>query len=240
MRLLITGGNSRFARSLTTALSQEHAVRLLDTQFADPVPERVELHPGDLREPSVVTIAMAGVEAVLHLDPLSLSYASDTDEITALDRATRGSYVLMNAAREAKVGRVILGSSLDLFDRLPAHWRVNEVWRPRPEPRLDQLCAWLAELSVRESARVGDMSEMPSRQMPLGYGVQVICLRFGRLVDDAEAGAQTYDPRWLHVEDALLGMRQALDLDTTHLKRPDWAVFHITAPGPRAKIRLAH
>lgn len=226
MNLLITGGNSRFARSLATALSQEHAVRLFDSQFTDPLPEQVELHSGDLREPSVVTVAMAGVDVVLHLDPLSLSHAPATDEITALDRATRGSYVLMNAAREAKVGRVILGSSLDLFDRLPAHWRVSEVWRPRPEPRLDQLCIWLAELSVRESTRVGDM--------------QVICLRFGRLVDDAEAGAQTYDPRWLHVEDALLGVRQALDLDDIHLRRPDWAIFHITAPGPRAKIRLAH
>ena len=226
MRLLITGGDSRFARALAEALSPEYTVRLLDTRFTDSLPPQVEKQTGDLRDPSTATAAMDGVETVLHLAPLSLPHQAEMDEFTALDSATRGSFVLLNAAREAGVGRVILGSTLDLFDRLPAHWRVDEVWRPRPEPRLDHLCAWLAELSVRESARVGDM--------------QVLCLRFGRLVTEAEAGAQAYDPRWLHLEDAVLGVRQALAFEAAKMRRPDWLVFHITAPGPLAKIRLAH
>jgi len=122
------------------------------------------------------------------------------------------------------VDRIILGSTLALFDRLPAHWQVNEDWRPRPTPELAQLCPWLAELSVRESVRAGAM--------------QAICLRFGAIVDEAESASQRYDPRWVHVEDAILGVQQALAYPAT--RRPEWSVFHITAPGAQAKIRLVH
>jgi nucleoside-diphosphate-sugar epimerase len=66
---------------------------------------------------------------VLHLAPLG---AARREPLAALDAATRGTFVLLNAALDAGVPRAILGSSLDLFDRLPAHWDVTERWRPRP------------------------------------------------------------------------------------------------------------
>ena len=229
MHLLITGGNGRLARALVAALSQDNTIRLFDTHFTEPLPGNIESQAGDLREPEAVATAVAGVDTVLHLAPLAPLSLADTpgvEDVTALDTATRGTYVLMNAAREAKVARVILGSTLDLFSRLPAHWRVNEVWRPRPEAHINQLCAWLAELSARENARVGNM--------------QVLCLRFGKLVDDVAAKSEVYDSRWLHVEDAVLGVRRALAFTPDQMQRPDWSIFHITAPGARAKIRLTH
>jgi hypothetical protein len=74
------------------------------------------------------------------------------------------------------------------------------------------LCPWLAELSARECTRTSS--------------VTMICLRFGRVVDTAEIHAQPADPCWLHVDDAVSGVRQALAC-----RRPGWSAFHITAAG---------
>lgn len=222
MQLLITGGNGHFARAVGVALSSTMNVRLFDAEFSAPLPVGIATLRGDLRDPDAVAAAVAGVDAIIHLAPLAV--LPGMDEVTALDLATRGSYVLMKAANAAQIERIILGSTLALFDQMPAHWKIDEDWRPQPTPELDQLCPWLAELSVRQSARVGNM--------------QAICLRFGQIVDDAMISGQAYDPRWLHIADAIRGVRQALNY--TVERRPAWSIFHITAPGAQAKIRMMY
>lgn len=221
MSILITGGDSRLARALAAALTPTTPVRLFDSHASLPAPANVEIITGDLREPETVIAALAGVDAVIHLAPLAITEQT-ADPSTALDVTMRGSYVLVNAVRAAGVPKLILASTLALFNRLPAHYQVDEQWRPRPEPHLDQLCPWLGELSVRENGRLGQ--------------IQTVCLRFGRLVDDTDAAAQPYDPRWLHLDDAVHAVQRALVYQPE--RRPDWAIFHITAPGPHAKIKL--
>ncbi|RIK44739.1 MAG: hypothetical protein DCC55_01320 [Chloroflexi bacterium] len=221
--ILITGGASRFARVLATRLAPAHPIRLFDTEFAAPQPESVAAIAGDLRTPAGIEPALAGVDTVIHLTPLVVPQQIQ-DETTALDFAMRGSYVLVNAARQTGVAKIILASTLDLFRRWPAHYQVNEQWRPRPEARLDHLCAWLAECSVRENIRFGEL--------------QVVCLRFGAIVDDAQTLSQPYDSCWLHMNDAVHGVERALAYQPG--RRPDWSIFHITAPGPYAKIQLRH
>lgn len=224
MTILITGGDSALARRLAAALVAEGPVRLVDRAFSAPGPEGVPQVVGDLRDPEAMAAALAGVGVVLHVAPYLAGRERSEEAVTALDEATRGSFVLFNAARTAGVERFVLFSTLDLFARMPAHWRVNEGWRPRPEPELAQLCPWLAELSVRENSRVG--------------ALQSICLRVGRIVDDATAAAQPVDPAWVHVEDVIHGVRCALRYSAA--RRPDWSIFHLMAPGPRAKVRMAY
>lgn len=219
MTLLITAGDSDLARAIAAHFAAEMPVLLFDRAFHTTAPENVRPIVGDLREPNQIAAALTGVQAVLHLAPILPTRHSD--DITALDEATRGSFVLFNAARAAGVPRIILAGSLALFDRFPAHYQVNEVWRPRPEPVLEQLSPWLAELSMRENARAS--------------GVRAICLRFGTIVDDAHAASRPYDPRWVHQDDAIQAIRCALSYDGPH-----WSVFHVMAAGPRAKLRLAH
>ena len=223
MRLLLTGGDGRLARAVATSLQKDNAVRLIDTAFLTTPPPGVEMRTGDLRDPAFAAESVAGVDTLLHLAPL---HPSVSDDATVLDEAGRGSYVLLNAALDAGVRQIVLGSTLDLFERLPAHWRVDENWRPRPTPRREDLGPWLAELSVKESVRTVS-------------NARVLCLRFGRIVDDTEAARLPYDPRWLHLEDAVAGVRQALTYVQSGEQRSDWRVLHITASGPRAKIRLA-
>jgi nucleoside-diphosphate-sugar epimerase len=120
---------------------------------------------------------------------------------------------------------VVLGSSLDLFATLPALWRVSETWRPRPEPTPEALAAYLAEISVRELSRIA--------------ATQMLCLRFGHVVTDAEVQGQPFDPRWLHVEDAVHGVVRALTAEAPEgHPQPNWSVYHIAALGPRARVRV--
>src|SRR5258706_3220403 len=169
MTILLTGGDSPIARALAMALRASHQVRLFDAQFSAPAPESVEVITGDLREPDAVAAAVSGCKVVIHLASIA---PIQGDETLALDLATQGSYMLVNAARQAGVRRLILGSTLRLFERLPANWRVTEAWRPRPSPEIDLLRAWLAELSVAANTRRGPLVS--------------ICLRFGRIVDEAQ------------------------------------------------------
>jgi nucleoside-diphosphate-sugar epimerase len=191
----------------------------VDTRFSAPLPQALQGVEGDLRNPEFLAGQIQDVDTVLHFTPLSSLPESASE---AIDIATRGTYVLMTTALAAGVKRLILGSTLDLFDRLPAHWAVSEMWRPRPTPELGQLVPWLAELSVRECVRATEMS--------------ALCLRFGCLVDDATAATAPYDPRWLHIEDAVAGVQSALELAASEPPPRGWSLFHIAAPGDRAKV----
>src|SRR5918994_35920 len=132
MKIALTGGRSLLGGVLAQALagSGEHEVVL--------VPE------GDLRDEAFAQRAVRGVRALIHLAPLYPdAAASEQDEI---DHATRGTYVLLNAALDAGVGRVILGSTLDLFERYPAAWNVGESWQPLPDVKeTRELAVYLAE-----------------------------------------------------------------------------------------------
>jgi nucleoside-diphosphate-sugar epimerase len=222
MQVLITGGNGRLARTLATALTPQETVRLVDEAFTGERVLGVEWRTGDLRDKDFVQSALEGIDVIIHLAPIT---TAEPDDLEALDRATRGTYVLVTAALAAGIGRFILGSTLDLFDRLPAAWQVTEWWRPRPEPRMDHLAPWLAELSVRECVRSSALS--------------VLCLRFGRIVDWDEIAAHDYDPRWLHLEDAIHALQRALNY--LHADKPPypWRIFHIAAAGPLPKIRVS-
>ncbi|HSH79071.1 MAG TPA: NAD-dependent epimerase/dehydratase family protein [Herpetosiphonaceae bacterium] len=238
MRVLITGADGRLARAVMAALPDGSSVVAVDSRFSAPLPQGIETREGDIRDPELVATLLEGVEVVLHLAPLA---PPSDDESTAIDMATRGTYLLFTRALDVGVRQFVLGSTLELFDRLPAKWEVSEEWCPRPEPRIEHLSTWLAELSAREVVR--------------GSDARAICLRFGRLVDDAEATALPYDPRWLHLDDAVAGVQRALTYTApsswaslhdagTGLARVlvyepvSWSVFHITAAGKRAKIRL--
>lgn len=215
MRIVITGGDTPLARAAAAAIPADAQVRLVDTRFAAEPRAGAEALAGDLRDPALAAAAVAGAQVVLHLAPLARS----GDDLTDLELATAGTYQLFTAAADAGARRFILGSTLALFDRLPASYLVDERWRPRPTAAPADLCAWLSETCARELAR----------DLPL----PALCLRFGSIVGDAEIAAQPYDPRWLHIDDAAEAIRRALAYD-----EPGWSILHISAGGPHSKVPL--
>jgi nucleoside-diphosphate-sugar epimerase len=225
MQILITGGNSHLAQRIGAALAANATVRLFDRTFSHPVADGLEQVSGDPCDPNVVTGALQGCDTVIHLAPYLpgriTELSGESAAITALDDATRGSFVLANGARQAGVDRIIVISTLDFFDRFPAHYKINEVWRPRPTPEISQLSPWLAELSIRENTRRGPFN--------------AIGLRVGQIVDDEYAAQHPYDPRWVHIEDVIHGIECALRYRTEY--KPYWSVFHLMAAGPKSKLR---
>ena len=160
MRVLITGTDTRQAQIALAALKAAHEV--------------IGINEDALLEPARLEAELAGVEAVLHLAPL----LAVEDARRAFDLATRGTYNLMKAAIAAGVRRVVVGSTLELFDRIPISWKVTEGWRPRPCPIPEHLVPLLAEQSVRESAR--------------GVNLPAVCLRFG-IASEAETAEHIFD-----------------------------------------------
>lgn len=228
MNIAITGGHNRLGRALSTALGAAHEVAL--------APE------GDLRDEAFAKSAVGGIEVLIHLPPLhpeppdrveTATHQAATVERELLDRATRGTYVLLGAAVAAGVRRVVLGSTLALFERYPASWAVGETWQPLPDvTNATQLAAYLAEESAKQFARVEPLS--------------VVCLRLGEVVDGAAVEGQRYDPRWLHLDDAVQAFQSALTVTpasrppgTTGEAQRGWWVYHIPGGGKHTRVPLA-
>src|SRR5438874_1160479 len=131
-------------RAAEVPLAGSGRIRLVAPELPPTVPAGVEALAGDLRDPEFAKRALEGSEALVHLDPLE----SGGSELERLDRATRGTFTTMQVAADAGIRRVVLGSTLALFDQVPSSWRISEWWKPRPTPAIDQLAPWLAELSA--------------------------------------------------------------------------------------------
>ncbi len=228
MRILVTGSAAPLAQAAVQTLvaRSDFTVRVLNPAPDAPVPKGVETLAGDLREPGIAEKAVAHTDIIVHLLPWSLAWQAPADDVERLDMVMRGTRSLMLAATQASVRRIVLGSTLGFFDRHPAHWHVDELWRPRPDPTLQHLLLWIGELTVRELLRRSHM--------------EAICLRFGTVVDNATVDSQLFDPRWVHIRDAVHGLERAVTFDHAAMLdagQPDWSVFHIMGAGIWSKIR---
>src|SRR5688572_21711248 len=136
-----------------------------------------QVFEGDLRDSEAIGAALDGKEALILVVPRE-GRTGWRAEFELLDRATRGTYVALNAAIKAGVQRVVLVSTLALLERYPAAWKVDDGWRPVPDvERPEQLAAYLAEESAKELSRVEP--------------IQVICVRLGKV--DASARREAID-----------------------------------------------
>jgi nucleoside-diphosphate-sugar epimerase len=224
--LLVTGADHAHARVVISRLTTARRVRAVDTRFTPLLPD-VESRTGDLRDESFIASVLDGVGAVLHFAPLSLPF-DDAGE--NLDYAIRGTYLLLKAALERGITRVIVASSLGLFDVWPASFDVRPTWRPRPQATVADLCAWLCEYLARERAR--------------DPGARFTCLRLASALseNDVEAVAAEIDNlveegwRTAHVGARSLGARAptAPARRTPVANRPIRNVVIFGAGGPLA------
>ena len=217
MRVLITGANSMLGVALTGALSRSHDVETVDVER--PSRSRGPSHVGDLREREFAAQVAGACDAVIHLPLVAMPSSLPLD---ILDVATRATYNLMTTA--SKATRFILISTLRHFERYPMAWRVTERWAPRPTTAVEDLAPYLAELTVREAARV----------LPL----KAIALRLGEIVDEADPG-EAPDPRWVHIEDAVHAVELALAFESeASVPQTGWWVFHIPGGGRQTRFPL--
>src|SRR6185295_6275873 len=101
----------------------------------------------------------------------------------AIDYLTRGTYNLLGSATQEKVARVVYLSTLDLMTPYEASYTVSESWRPLPELGARPLSKHLGEYTCREFAREGKLD--------------IVVLRLGQVVREAEARGKPFDPLWV-------------------------------------------
>lgn len=205
MRILITGAERPLGAVAARALRGDHELRLTGSQEAAPPGlDGLEYRAADLREPDQAEPLLEGIEAVVHLEvsePFPTPDAAAEKE--ALDRAARGTFVLLHGALKAGVRRVVLVSRLDLMAAYPETSVVDETWKPLPEADARSLAPFVAELTVREFVRAEEL-----------VGV---CLRLGPLGDD---------PAGTTPGDAARAIERALTMDLGNRKYR-WWLYHI-------------
>jgi nucleoside-diphosphate-sugar epimerase len=115
VRTLVTGASGFLGRSLVAALRRRgHDVRVLIRPAAKTVgvwDASVEVARADLRGTSALTTMLEGVEVVFHL-----AAAIRADETEALATTVAGTQRLLDAMAEAGTRRLVLASSVAVYD----------------------------------------------------------------------------------------------------------------------------
>ncbi|MDD8017232.1 MAG: SDR family oxidoreductase [Bacteroidota bacterium] len=131
MKYLVTGGAGFIGSNLVEELLRRgESVRVLDNfstgkhenliEFKD----RIELIEGDIRSYHIVWEAVAGVDVILHEAALPSVPRSIRDPITTNEVNVGGTLNILDAARDAKVKRVVFASSSSVYGdnpELPKH-----------------------------------------------------------------------------------------------------------------------
>lgn len=155
--------------------------------------EARDYHSADLNLPTAAAAAVRGVDVIIHAQPHAPAMGEGPGaEGLLLERISRGTYVLVQAAVAAHISRIILISQIGLFDAVPEEYVVNADWQPRPQPEAKSLAPYMAELVCREIARVGK--------------IEAVNLRMGDLdrVDGVDGTS---------ADDALAAVEKALTVD---------------------------
>lgn len=230
MNVLVTGGASRLAREIVTALAGEHHFRLMDRVATAP-PEGVEFVQGDLLDPRDVWLAVRGMQAIIHTaaPPPDLPASGLARDHELLELGTRGTHVLLSAAVEAGVRRVVYAGTLRLFDAYADDITITENWQPLPSLDMAEMSNYLGELGCREFA--------------FAHRLTATSLRLGALVAAEEVADRVPDPLWLDVRDAARAFGYALKLDDSDAVQAAWRwhVYHICAAhdNPRFLVEAA-
>ena len=185
----------------------------------------------DLYDADGACLAVAGVDAIVHTGPAGPPALPPADsyegERALLDRATRGTRALLQAAVESGVSRLVYCSSLEVFHEVPDDVYVSEQRRPRPGTAMRRLAYHLAEQVTREFARE--------------HAVTVTVLRLGRLAREDEVAEGTEpDLTWIDPRDAAAAVELALGRDRAGSRNwvGRWQVRHVCHEPPHPKFLL--
>lgn len=139
MRSLVTGGQGFIAGRLVRSLLErgdevtvldlpEPPARGLDLAGLD---GEVELIEGDVADPGAVSRAVDGVESVFHLAAVTLVGPAAGDPAGTFRTNVEGTWVVLEAARRAEVGSVVVASSDKAYGPSPdLPYREGQELRP--------------------------------------------------------------------------------------------------------------
>lgn len=180
MKIIVTGADRPLGGLLCRSLDQSCEIVPVGQAAASSEDlEGREYRCVDLCIAADVAAVVQGAGALVHALPFDPPAAGTDAQAGAelLGQIARGTYVVVMAALEAGMKRIVLISQMALLQDYPDDYLVSPDWRPLPRAEADSLAPYTAELVCREIARTGR--------------IEVICLRFGAL--DAEGGTGAAD-----------------------------------------------
>jgi nucleoside-diphosphate-sugar epimerase len=228
MKVLIAGAGSRLGQAVASELMEAHQLRLFDSEMSVSADqeehERIE---GDILDLDTCWKLVRGVDAVILPGHGSGSPLLGSEPEQQLDLATRGTHILLKAAVEAGVKRIIYAGTLEIFGSYPNDVYISEHWEPRPTPAMEQMAPYLAEKVCLEFARA--------------HKVTVTVLRLGKVIREEEVADRQPDLMWLDIRDAARAFGWALSRDSS--QDVEWtrrfALYHICAAIPNAKYLVS-
>ncbi|MEV4969367.1 NAD(P)-dependent oxidoreductase [Streptomyces sp. NPDC024062] len=186
----VTGAAGNIGSVVRKALRGEAArVLLLDRVPLRPEADNEDVHTVDLRDAAAVESALAGADQVLHLGGMP----DEAPLADLLDANVLGTHHVLEAARRAGTGRVVLASS----NRVTGFYPVGHLTRPQEPVRPDGL------YGVSKAA-IEALGQLYADK----FGLSVICLRIGSF--EPVPTEPRHLSTWLSPRDAVGYIRAAL------------------------------
>ncbi|MCB9662733.1 MAG: NAD-dependent epimerase/dehydratase family protein [Alphaproteobacteria bacterium] len=188
MRVVVTGATGGIGHAATTALrarGDDVRVVVRDLDRAAPLlPDGVEAVLGDLLDPASLDDAIDGADLVVHAAGMPEQWVRDP---AIFDRVHRlGTRHVLDAARRAKVFRVLHVSTMDVFACPPGGTLREDHPDPHPKPTAYERSKVAAERVVDEAVAAGLDVVVVNPAAVYGPGPSRVGMN--RLILDARAG----------------------------------------------------
>ena len=181
MRVLITGGAGFIGSNLAElALAQGHDVTVIDdlsTGFEENL-EGLDMRfvRGTILSPDHLAEAMAGADSVVHLAALGSVPRSIKDPIASHAANATGTLLVLEAARAAAVGHVVVASSSSVYGLNPALPKHEREWvRPMSPYAVTKLATEQYPLAYQQS-----------------YGMETLAFRFFNVYGPRQKAGHVY------------------------------------------------
>jgi UDP-glucose 4-epimerase len=168
--ILVTGGAGFVGATLVRRLvASGYRVRVLDNLSTGDAAHLdgvdAELVKGDIRDADALATALAGMDAIIHLAAAGSVIGSVQDPATNFEVNVLGTFRVLEAARQAGVGHVVLASTGGALigDAVPP---VNEQSLPKP-------------ISPYGASKLA--GEGYAHAFAKTYGIRTVALRFGNV-----------------------------------------------------------
>lgn len=180
---LVTGGGGFIGSHLVDALlARGDEVRVLDNfstgklENLQPNLKRIELFTGDLRDRSILAVAVKDVDLIFHEAAFVSVPLSMEDPDTCFDINVNGTGLLLSAAKTAGVRRVVLASSAAVYGQ-------NETVPLSETEDLDPLSPYAASKAI---------NEIYARLYTNHLGMDVVALRYFNVYGPRQNPASDY------------------------------------------------